>query len=127
MSDSAEVVAPVTRARVFNIAWPIVLSNASVPLLGLADTAVIGNLGNAALIGAIAVGAMIFLFLYWGFGFLRMGTTGLTAQALGARDEAEVRATLMRGFAVWRWHGACAYHSAISDYACRLYSSRWQR
>lgn len=91
-----ERVVPVTRARVFKIAWPIVLSNATVPLLGLADTAVIGNLGNAALIGAIAVGAMIFSFLYWGFGFLRMGTTGLIAQALGARDEAEVRATLMR-------------------------------
>lgn len=89
-------VAPVTRARVFAIAWPIVLSNATVPLLGLADTAVIGNLGNAALIGAIAVGAMIFSFLYWGFGFLRMGTTGLIAQALGSGDETEVRATLMR-------------------------------
>lgn len=96
MVEVEQRVVPVTRARVFKIAWPIVLSNATVPLLGLADTAVIGNLGNAALIGAIAVGAMIFSFLYWGFGFLRMGTTGLIAQALGSRDEAEVRATLMR-------------------------------
>ncbi len=96
MVEAEQRVVPVTRARVFRIAWPIVLSNATVPLLGLADTAVIGNLGNAALIGAIAVGAMIFSFLYWGFGFLRMGTTGLIAQALGSRDEAEVRATLMR-------------------------------
>lgn len=93
---AARVAAPVTRGRVFRIAWPIVLSNATVPLLGLADTAVIGNLGNAALIGAIAVGAMVFSFLYWGFGFLRMGTTGLVAQALGSGDEVEVRATLMR-------------------------------
>lgn len=96
MVEVEQRVVPVTRGRVFKIAWPIVLSNATVPLLGLADTAVIGNLGNAALIGAIAVGAMIFSFLYWGFGFLRMGTTGLIAQALGSRDEAEVRATLMR-------------------------------
>lgn len=95
--------APVTRARVFAIAWPIVLANASVPLLGLADTAVIGNLGNPALIGAIAVGALIFSFLYWGFGFLRMGTTGLIAQALGSRDEEEVRATLIRALLF----GAC--------------------
>ena len=90
----------VTRGRVWKIAWPIVLSNASVPLLGLADTFVIGNLGDAALIGAIAVGAMIFSFVYWGFGFLRMGTTGLVAQAAGARDEEEVRATLARAMMI---------------------------
>lgn len=87
---------PVTRSKVMHIAWPIVLSNATVPLLGLADTAVIGNLGQASLLGAIAVGAMIFSFLYWGFGFLRMGTTGLIAQAQGADNEAEVQATLIR-------------------------------
>ncbi len=66
------------------------------PLLGLADTAVIGNFGGTADLGAIAFGAVIFSFVYWGFGFLRMGTTGFTAQAVGARDEAEVRATLVR-------------------------------
>jgi MATE family, multidrug efflux pump len=93
---SSHDLAPVTRSRVFHIAWPIVLSSATVPLLGLVDTAVIGNLGDASLIGAIAIGAMIFSFLYWGFGFLRMGTTGLIAQALGARDEEEIRATLLR-------------------------------
>jgi len=67
-----------------------------VPLLGLADTAVIGNFGNTTDLGAIAFGAVIFSFVYWGFGFLRMGTTGFTAQAAGASDEAEVRATLVR-------------------------------
>ena len=77
---------PVSRIKILQIAWPIVLSNISVPLLGLVDTAVIGNLGDPALIGAIAVGAMIFSFLYWGFGFLRMGTTGLIAQASGAGE-----------------------------------------
>lgn len=78
------------------IAWPIILSNLSTPLLGLVDTAVIGNLGDPALIGAIAIGAMIFSFLFWGFGFLRMGTTGLVAQASGARDEAEAKASFYR-------------------------------
>jgi multidrug resistance protein, MATE family len=77
-------------------AWPVVLANASVPLLGLSDTAVIGNLGTLSDLGAIAFGAVIFSFVYWGFGFLRMGTTGFVAQAVGARDEIEVRAAFMR-------------------------------
>lgn len=87
---------PLTRGRVLRLAWPIILANAAVPLLGLADTAVIGNVGGVADLGAIAFGAVIFSFVYWGFGFLRMGTTGFTAQAAGAGDELEVRATLAR-------------------------------
>ena len=87
-------------AAIWQKAWPIILANAAVPLLGLADTAVIGNFGNLAQLGAIAFGAMIFSFIYWSFGFLRMGTTGFTAQAAGARDEAEVRATLGRAMLV---------------------------
>jgi MATE family multidrug resistance protein len=81
-------------------AWPIILANAAAPLLGLADTAVIGNLGSLAQLGAIAFGALIFSFIYWSFGFLRMGTTGFTAQAAGAGDEPEVRATLGRALLV---------------------------
>ncbi len=88
------------RKKVFHIAWPIILSNLSTPLLGLVDTAVIGNLGDAALIGAIALGGIIFSFLYWGFGFLRMGTTGLVAQAQGAGDETEVKAAFYRAFLI---------------------------
>jgi MATE family, multidrug efflux pump len=87
-------------AAIWQKAWPIILANAAVPLLGLVDTAVIGNLGNLAQLGAIAFGALIFSFIYWSFGFLRMGTTGFTAQAAGARDEAEVRATLARALLV---------------------------
>jgi len=87
-------------AAIWQKAWPIILANAAVPLLGLADTAVIGNLGSLAQLGAIAFGAMIFSFIYWSFGFLRMGTTGFTAQAVGARDEVEVRATLGRALVV---------------------------
>ncbi|MBL6688896.1 MAG: MATE family efflux transporter [Pseudomonadales bacterium] len=86
----------ISRSAVLFIAWPIILSNLSTPLLGLVDTAVIGNLGDPALIGAIAVGAMIFSFIFWGFGFLRMGTTGLVAQANGAGDVDEVKATFYR-------------------------------
>jgi MATE family multidrug resistance protein len=81
---------------VLALAWPIVLANSAVPLLGLVDTAVIGNTGTVQGLGAIALGAIIFNFAYWSFGFLRMGTTGFTAQASGAGDEPEVRATLVR-------------------------------
>lgn len=86
----------VTRRSIFLVAWPIILSNVSTPLLGLVDTAVVGNLGDAALLGGIAVGAMIFSFLFWGFGFLRMGTTALVSQASGAGDADEVVATTGR-------------------------------
>lgn len=77
-------------------AWPIILANAAVPLLGLVDTAVIGNVGTVTDLGAIAFGALIFSFVYWSFGFLRMGTTGSVAQALGAGDQTEIRAVLGR-------------------------------
>jgi hypothetical protein len=82
--------------RVWALAGPIILSNLSTPLLGAVDTAVVGHLPDAAYIGGVAVGAVIFNFLYWGFGFLPMGTTGFTAQAFGAEDSAELRATLAR-------------------------------
>lgn len=86
--------------RVLRIAMPIVLSNATVPLLGAVDTGVIGQLGEAAPIGAVGLGAVILASLYWIFGFLRMGTSGLVAQARGARDGAEERAVLMRALLV---------------------------
>jgi MATE family multidrug resistance protein len=81
---------------VLRLAWPIVVANSAVPLLGIADTAVIGNTGTVTDLGAIALGVLVFNFLYWSFGFLRMGTTGFTAQASGAGDDGEVRATLGR-------------------------------
>jgi MATE family multidrug resistance protein len=88
-----------TRSRILRIAWPIVLANCAEPLLGLVDTAVIGNTGSVEELGAIALGALVFSFVYWGFGFLRMGTTGFTAQAAGAGDEPEVRASQGRALA----------------------------
>ncbi len=86
-----------THRRILRMAAPIVLANATVPLLGLADTGVIGQLGAAEAIGAVAVGSVVLTTIYWVFGFLRMGTTGLTSQAIGAGDRREVRALLLRG------------------------------
>lgn len=82
--------------RVWVLAWPLMVSNVTQPLVGLADTAVVGHLDHAYFIGAVALGSLIFSYIYWGFGFLRMGTTGLTAQAYGAEKSDEVKATLAR-------------------------------
>ena len=90
----------ITHARVLKVAIPIVLSNATVPILGAVDTGVIGQLGLAAPIGAVGIGAVILTTLYWVFGFLRMGTSGLVAQAKGAENTAEVGALLSRGLLV---------------------------
>lgn len=92
--------APITNRRVLNIAVPIVISNATIPLLGLVDTGVVGQMGQAAPIGAVGIGAVILTGIYWIFGFLRMGTSGLTAQAHGANDRAEVAALLTRGLMI---------------------------
>ncbi|MFT4716243.1 MAG: MATE family multidrug resistance protein [Paracoccaceae bacterium] len=88
--------ASLTHKRVLKIALPIVLANATIPLLGAVDTGVVGQLGLAAPIGAVGIGAIILSAIYWIFGFLRMGTTGLTSQAHGAGDAVEVDALLMR-------------------------------
>jgi MATE family multidrug resistance protein len=85
-----------THRAILSIAVPIMISNVSTPLLGVVDTAVMGRLPDPAYIGAVALGALVFNFVFWGFGFLRMGTTGLTAQALGAADALEIRASLGR-------------------------------
>ena len=78
------------------LTWPIILANSATPLLGLADTAIIGNLAGAAHLGAIALGALIFNFIYWGFGFLRMSTTGFVAQASGRDDQTAILETTLR-------------------------------
>ncbi len=87
--------APSHRA-ILAIAFPVIIANITTPLIGIVDTAVIGQLGPAYLLGAVAVGALIFDFVFWVFGFLRMGTTALTAQADGARDVREMKAVLVR-------------------------------
>ena len=88
---------PLTRRAVLAQAWPIVVGQASVPLVGLVDTAVIGRTGDAAALAAVALGGTIVNFALWSFGFLRMGMTGLTAQAHGAGDARETAALLVRG------------------------------
>ncbi|HRN60988.1 MAG TPA: MATE family efflux transporter [Gammaproteobacteria bacterium] len=97
---------PITRTDIVRKAWPIILANASVPMLGLVDTAVIGHYGTTVDLGALALGALLFNFIYWGFGFLRMATTGFVAQAAGAGDEAEVRAALGRSMLMGLAFGA---------------------
>lgn len=91
---------PITHRRILAIALPIVLSNATVPILGAVDTGVVGQLGDPVPIGAVGIGAVILSALYWVFGFLRMGTVGLTSQALGADDRGEADALLSRALLI---------------------------
>ena len=83
--------------QILQIALPSIVSNITVPLLGLIDVAIVGHLGSPAYIGAIAVGGMLFNIIYWIFGFLRMGTSGMTSQAFGKRNLPEVVCLLLRG------------------------------
>ncbi|HDR9055101.1 TPA: MATE family efflux transporter [Burkholderia vietnamiensis] len=92
--------AAVSHRRVLALAFPIVLANLTQPLLGAVDTAVAGHLDGAQYLGGVALGGLVFNFVFWGFGFLRMGTTGLVAQAHGARDAAGIRLSVLRALIV---------------------------
>ncbi len=92
--------APLTHREVLRIAVPVMISNTTTPLIGAVDTAVIGRIPDPVYIGAVALGALVFTFLYWMLAFLRMGTSGLTAQALGAHDKAEIGAGLGRALLI---------------------------
>ena len=98
---------PISHRSVLTIAVPILLSNVTEPLIGVVNTAVIGQLPEAYYIGAISIGSLIFSFLFWGFGFLRLSTGGLSAQAVGAGDSAEVIAVLWRALAIAVAVGLC--------------------
>lgn len=91
---------PLTHRTILAIALPVMLSNMSTPLIGVVDTAVVGQISDPAYIGAVALGSLVFTFLFWAFGFLRMGTTGLTAQALGSLDIDELVAGLSRALII---------------------------
>jgi MATE family multidrug resistance protein len=96
-SDAAAPAVPVRwHRRVLTLAFPIVLANLTQPILGAVDTAVAGHLDGASYLGGVALGGLFFNFVFWGFGFLRMGTTGLVAQAHGAGDHAELRNNVVR-------------------------------
>ncbi|MGV8962628.1 MAG: MATE family efflux transporter [Candidatus Saccharimonadaceae bacterium] len=86
--------------KIFRLAFPNIISNITVPLLGMVDIAIAGHLGSAIYIGAIALGSNVFNMVYWNFGFLRMSTSGFTAQAYGARDFSEAMNILLRSFLI---------------------------
>ena len=104
--------------EIFNIAIPAIVTNVTIPLLGLLDTAIAGHLpggSGATFIGAVAVGAMMFNLIYWNFGFLRMGTSGLTAQAYGSGDKAETVAVLQHAMAMMPVKPNPSANTAITD------------
>lgn len=85
-----------TRAKTLALAWPVILAQAATATTGVADTAIMGLYGNKVDLAAVAVASVIYSFIYWGFGFLRMSTTGLAAQAEGRGDPAESKAVMHR-------------------------------
>ena len=89
-----------TDRQILDIAVPSIISNITVPLLGLVDVAITGHLGAASYIGAIALGGMLFNIIYWIFSFLRMGTSGLTSQSLGRNDTDNIIRMLVRSLAI---------------------------
>lgn len=97
MTDKKQVT---ENRRILQIAIPSIISNITVPLLGLIDVTIVGHLGSPAYIGAIAVGGMLFNIIYWIFGFLRMGTSGMTSQAYGQHDLNEITQLLLRSVGV---------------------------
>lgn len=86
--------------KILSLAIPNIVSNITIPLLGMVDMAIVGHLGDDALIGGIGIGTSVFNFIYWNFAFLRMGTSGLTAQSYGARNFPEITAVLVRALSV---------------------------
>src|SRR5574344_2283871 len=90
----------VRNRQIWNLALPSIISNITVPLLGLVDVSIVGHIGDARYISAIAIGTMIFNVIYWIFGFLRMGTGGMTSQAFGHRDFSEVTRLLVRTLSI---------------------------
>ncbi len=118
-ASGESTVPELTYWRVFAISFPIILTNITTPLLGVTHTAVVGQLGEPHLIGAVALGATIFNLLFWAFGFLRMGTTGLTAQAFGAHDARGVAVILSQALLLAGAAGAAllALQAAIGSAA----------
>ena len=93
--------------RILQIAIPSIISNITVPLLGLIDVTIVGHLGAPSYIGAIAVGGMLFNIIYWIFGFLRLGTSGMTSQAFGKQDSNEVTRLLIRSVGIGLFLAFC--------------------
>ena len=94
------IYSPGMNREILRLTIPNIVTNLTVPLLGMADVAIAGRSGGAEYIGAIAVGTAVFNAIYWNFGFLRMGTSGFAAQAYGAHDAGESVAVMLRALAV---------------------------
>lgn len=92
--------APLQHRQVWALSWPIIIANLSAPMVGLVDTAVMGHMSDPSYLAAVAVGSAVFTALYWSYGFLRMGTTALTAQAFGSKQSSELGAVALRAFMV---------------------------
>nr|WP_144137947.1 MATE family efflux transporter [Paraburkholderia sp. BCC1884] len=106
--------------RVLTLAFPIVLANLTQPILGAVDTAVAGHLEGASYLGGVALGGLFFNFVFWGFGFLRMGTTGLVAQAHGAGDQVELRNNIVRALLLAATIGAAVLALQVPLIDCAL-------
>ena len=89
-----------TRGKVISLAVPVILAQAATATTGVVDTMIMGRFGGKEDLAAVAIAAVAYSFIYWGFGFLRMSTTGLSAQAAGREDEAEKRAVLLRALSL---------------------------
>ena len=108
--------------EILRISIPSIITNITVPLLGMVDVAIVGHIGNASYIAAIALGTMVFNLIYWNFGFLRMGTSGMTAQAYGAEDKTEYLNVLVRGMVIAL--SVAALLIAL-QYPIALFCKRW--
>ena len=108
--------------EILRLAVPSIVTNITVPLLGMVDVAIVGHIGQASYIAAIALATMVFNLIYWNFGFLRMGTSGLAAQAYGANDRAECLHVLVRGMAI---AGAAAVLIIALQYPIALLCKRF--
>ena len=91
---------PSLNSQILRLAIPSILANITIPLVGLVDTAIVGHIANATAIGGIAIGTMLFDLLYWNFGFLRVGTSGMTAQAFGRGDRVECARLLSQSIGI---------------------------
>lgn len=118
----------ISHRTIWQISGPMIIANISVPIVGIVDTAVVGHLEAPYYVGAVAIGTLIFSFLYWGFGFLRMATTGLTAQATGKHDKAGIHFILQRSLLVALGIAAILLllQSPLSQFAFSLINSSEQ-
>ncbi|MCL6251749.1 MATE family efflux transporter [Altererythrobacter sp. KTW20L] len=113
MTNRAASAPALTRGAIFQQAWPIMLGQASIPLVGMVDAAVIGRTGDAAALAGVALGASVITMIFWSFGFLRMGVTGLASQADGRGDTSEVRALALRALVLALVIGAALLAASI--------------